>query len=79
MNKIKLPIHILVLDTIGVILAGVGLYEWFSGSSLIPEQYHFENYYLVMVVIGLLLMAPALLYIIKIARGGDKNSGPREI
>ncbi|MBX2869917.1 MAG: DUF1418 family protein [Acidiferrobacterales bacterium] len=79
MDKIKLPVHILVLDTVGAILAGVGLYEWFSGSSLVPERYHFANYYVIMVVVGLLLMGPALMFIINKARRGDKKSGPREI
>ena len=79
MDKIRLPFHILVLDAVGAILAGVGLFEWFSDSSLVPERYHFESYEIGMVVAGLLLMVPALLFIINKARGGDKESGPREI
>lgn len=74
-RKLKLPLHLLALDAVGVVLAGLGLAEWFAGTNLVPPAFQFENYSIVMVVVGGLLTMPAIVHIVKSARGKH----PREI
>jgi len=56
---------------VGVILLGLGLSEWFAGTNLVPASLQFENYYIVMVLFGGLLMLPALGFMLKIALGRE--------
>ena len=46
----------------------LGLFEWFSDSSVVPDQYKFANYHVAMIVVGALLMAPLVLHVLKRAR-----------
>ena len=64
---LKIPLHLLLLDFIGAALLGLGLAEWFANTGLVPESLRFENYYIVMVIAGGLLMLPVLLHFIKLA------------
>jgi len=72
-GKYKLPINLFILDTIGVALAGLGLFEWLSGSSVVPDQFKFENYHIAMVVVGVVLMAPVTIHFINRALGARKG------
>lgn len=74
-RKLKLPLHLLALDAVGVVLVGLGLAELFAATGLVPPAFQFENYSIVMVVVGGLLMMPAIVHIIKSAHGKH----PREI
>ena len=67
---LKIPLHLLVLDFVGAALLGLGLAEWFANTGLVPESLRFENYYIVMVIVGCLLMLPVLLHFMKLARSG---------
>jgi hypothetical protein len=73
-NKFKIPIHMIVLDVLGATLAALGLVEWFTSLSFIPDQYKFEYYYIAMVIIGVLMMIPMHLHIFKIAMGSKTSS-----
>ncbi|MFT5426263.1 MAG: hypothetical protein ACI9ZT_001204, partial [Gammaproteobacteria bacterium] len=55
-RKFKLPIHMIVLDMLGAVLAALGLMEWFTGLSFVPDAFKFEYYYIVMIVVGVILM-----------------------
>ena len=60
-KKYKPPIELLVLYTVGSLFVGLGLFELFAETEIVPDQYKFENYELTMVVVGALLMLPKLL------------------
>lgn len=64
-KSLKLPPYLLLLDLIGILLIGLGLYELVSESSLIPEQYQFEQYPLMMIVVGVLLTLPMVVFVIR--------------
>ncbi|KRT54170.1 DUF1418 family protein [endosymbiont of Ridgeia piscesae] len=66
-RQIKLPPQLLLLDMLGAILMGVGLADWLANTSLVPESMRFENYDIVMVVVGGLMMLPPLIYIVRTA------------
>jgi len=73
-NKFKIPIHMIVLDLLGATLAALGLVEWFTALSFIPDQLKFEYYYITMVIIGVLLMIPMHVHIFKMAMGNKISS-----
>jgi hypothetical protein len=65
-----LPVHLLVLDLIGALLVGLGLFEQFSGSSLLPEALRDPGLPWVMIACGVLLMVPLVVHFIALARRG---------
>ncbi len=64
-ERFKLPLHLVALDAVGAILAMLGLFEWFSESSVVPDEYKFPNYHVAMIVVGVLLMAPMVVHAVK--------------
>ncbi len=58
------PLVLLILDTVGVILAGIGLAEKFANTNLVPESWQFHNYELAMILVGVVLMLPFLLFVV---------------
>ena len=74
-ERFKLPLHLVALDFLGAVLAMLGLFEWLSESSVVPDQYKFENYHVAMIVVGGVLMAPLVVHIIQRARRGAERSG----
>ncbi|HEX9626157.1 MAG TPA: DUF1418 family protein [Acidiferrobacterales bacterium] len=66
----KIPPQLLILDAVGVILAGLGLAERLAGTNLVPTALRFENYDIVMIVVGILLMVPLVRHIVNAARAG---------
>ena len=76
-KKFKPSLPALILDFIGAVLVGVGLYEWFSGSSFVPDQYKFENYFVVIIIVGVVLMTPYFLEMLRHFR--KDKAGPREV
>jgi hypothetical protein len=75
-GKFKLPIHMIVLDMLGAVLAALGLMEWFTGLSFVPDAFKFEYYYIVMIVVGVILMIPMHIHIFKFIMG--KNTSDSE-
>ena len=61
--KFKMPIYMILLDIFGATLAALGLLEWFTDMSFVPDQLKLEYYYIAMVIIGVLLMVPMHLHI----------------
>jgi len=59
------PMGVIVLDFIGATLIGVGLFEWHAGAEFVPLAWRFENYHLVMIGAGFLLMLPLFFYFIR--------------
>ena len=74
-KKLPLPLSLVLLDAVGTVLLGLGLAEWLAGTGLMPEALRFDNYAIVMVVTGLLLILPLLAFILRKALGRS----PREI
>ncbi len=68
-KKLRIPIQLLVLDALGAVLLGIGLAEWVAGTDLVPESLQFDNYYIVMVVCGVLLMLPLIAFVLRTALG----------
>ena len=64
-KKLKMPIHVIILDLIGAAVASLGLVEWFTDLSFIPDQFKFEYYYIAMVVCGILMMVPMHVHIFR--------------
>ena len=64
-NIQTLPINLLVLDIIGSILIGLGVAKYFGNVDVLPEKFQFENYWVVLILVGALLMFPMLLHYIK--------------
>ena len=60
-----MPIHLIILDLLGAAVAALGLVEWFTELSFIPEQFKFEYYYIAMVICGVLMMAPMHVHIFR--------------
>lgn len=58
-------IKLLLLDLVGCVLLGVGLFEKFSGPQLIPEANRFPHYEIYLIVFGFLLTIPFVVSVIK--------------
>jgi hypothetical protein len=69
-TTLTIPPRLLMLDVVGVILAGLGLAERFAGTDLVPAELRFADYDIVMIVVGVLMMVPLGRYVLKAARGG---------
>ncbi len=68
-NKFRIPMHMIVLDLFGAMLAALGLLEWFTELSFVPDQLKFEYYFILMIVIGGLMMLPMHLHIYRMVMG----------
>ncbi|MEM1413191.1 MAG: DUF1418 family protein [Pseudomonadota bacterium] len=64
-GPLPIPLHLIVLDTIGMVLVGIGLYELFSDAGLVPENLRFEGFETVFISVGLLLMAPLVVHLVR--------------
>lgn len=74
----KIPAAMLAADAMGAILLGLGLAEHFANTNLVPASLQFQYYTFVMMVAGVALMLPFLIYIIKTAverKPPDQNKG----
>ncbi len=74
-KQLKLPFSLILLNGIGGILLGLGLADMFGNIQIVPEALRINNYQTIMIVIGILLELPFILFIIKHAMG----KGPREV
>ena len=73
-NNFKIPFYMIVLDILGATLAALGLVEWFSDLSFVPDQFKIEYYYVALVIIGVMMMIPMHLHIFRIVLR-NKTSG----
>jgi len=68
-RKLQLPVRLLVLDMLGSLVLAAGLYELFvDDHSLFPPALRFPGYALVLIGIGLVIMLPAVLDMVKYFR-----------
>lgn len=72
-TPLKIPLRLLVLDAIGLVLVGVGLADWLAGTQLVPAGLRFEDYEIVMIIIGVALMVPMYRHIIGYVRAGGAH------
>ena len=69
------PISILILDLFGALMVALAIVEIGEPGALVPPQYAFPHYPLVLLVLGSLLMWPMVRHMIKRAR--QKTETPR--
>lgn len=55
---------LLLLDFIGLLLAGLGLAKLFANVDVIPEPFRFEHYGLIFLVVGFALTIPLFYFVI---------------
>lgn len=77
--SLKIPFDLLALDFVGVLLLALGVLEGFTDKNLVPEALKFEHYPWVLIVAGLLLMAPLLLHIIRFVTKSPKDPRERDV
>ncbi len=66
-RKLQIPVWILFLDIVGLIPLTIGA-PTLEGSDLLPEQYRFNGYGIVCMLVGVLLMTPMGLWIYRLRR-----------
>lgn len=74
-RKLSIPMRLIIMDAIGAVLLGVGVAELFANTNLVPAAWRFENYAIVMIILGIALMLPIITYMLS----GRKSSGTREV
>ena len=74
-EKSRLPVWIMILDSIGSIFLGLGAVSYFADLNIIPVALRSDGYGIKMMVIGGILYIPALIFILR----KFTNRAPREI
>lgn len=64
-RPLKLPPVLLFLDVLGTGLLVLGILEGFTAQGVLPDSLKFESYPFVLVGVGVALMAPLFLHIIR--------------
>lgn len=72
-QKIQLPISLIILDGIGAILVAIALAEMFGEFDIIPDALKFNNYQIIMIITGVLLMIPFIIHVINIVKGNTSR------
>ena len=67
-GKIRSLVRVLVVDTAGTLLFGLGLFEHFSDHGIVPQSLRFTHYDTVLILVGGALMLWALWDFIAILR-----------
>jgi hypothetical protein len=72
-KRITIPLGLVALDAIGLVLIGLGLVKIASGTDLIPAGMRFGNYAIVFLLVGVALLVPFNVHMIKMimARGAE--------
>lgn len=65
MQKMKIPLALVVLDFVGMAFIGLGLAEKFANTGLVPRSMQFPNYEWIMIGIGVMLAVPFITHIVK--------------
>ena len=76
---LKIPLDLLALDFVGVLVLALGILEGFTDKNVFPDALKFEHYPWVLIVVGVLLMAPLVLYLIRSVTKGPKGPGERDV
>ncbi|MCC6715833.1 MAG: DUF1418 family protein [Gammaproteobacteria bacterium] len=63
---VSIPVGLVVLEAIGLVLIALGLVKIASGTDLLPEVMRFGNYPLVFLVVGVALLVPFNVHMIRI-------------
>ena len=58
--KLRLPIHLILLDFAGALMIVVAAMEWLDPGSTLPSHYASRPYLLGLIVLGILLMWPLI-------------------
>jgi hypothetical protein len=64
-RPLKLPPFLLFLDVLGTALLALGILEGFTAQGLLPDSLKFDHYPYVLIGLGVALMAPLFLHIIR--------------
>ncbi len=72
--KNKPPLLLIALDAIGVVLIGVALAEKFANVKIVPVQFLFKDYQLLMIMVGIFFALPYLVWIVRDFLGKKKIS-----
>lgn len=59
----KMPLSLVILDGLGTALLGVGVAKYFANIDVLPVNFQFESYAIVLMFAGGLLMLPMLTYL----------------
>ncbi|MGV6827390.1 MAG: DUF1418 family protein [bacterium] len=73
MEKWKPPVGLIILDGIGALLIAVGVAEHVGAISIVPEVLKTENYTIILIVVGGMLMAPLIMSIVNRAKSQQKK------
>lgn len=68
-NKLALLIKLMVMDAIGLTLIGLGVAKLQVNLEVLPVNLRFPNSGWMFIMIGLALLAPTLMYVIKFVTG----------
>ena len=55
----------IILDIIGSVLVGIGLTAFFGDVHLIPVSWRFENYPIFLIIVGIFLIVPFIVFMVK--------------
>ena len=70
----QIPLKLIILDAIGTILAGLGLAKYFAGVDVLPQSLLLDESGLSLILIGVLLIAPMMIWIIRRALSAQSSS-----
>ncbi len=70
----QIPLKLIILDAIGTILAGLGLAKYFAGVDVLPPSLLLDESGLSLILIGVLLIAPMMIGIIRRALSAQSSS-----
>lgn len=65
--SMKLPPILLVLDLMGTAIVALGLFELYADPGWFPPALQFRHYPWVLIAIGVALMLPALVFLMRAA------------
>jgi hypothetical protein len=72
---LKIPLDLLALDFVGVLVLALGILEGFTDKNVFPDALKFDHYPYVLIGLGVALMAPLFLHIIRhITRDPNQSS-----
>jgi len=64
-ERVSIPIGLVVLEAVGLVLITLGLVKMASGTDLLPAGLRFGNYPLVFLLVGVALLVPFNVHMIK--------------
>jgi hypothetical protein len=67
-----LPLALVVLDMIGMGLAGLSAAQQFGGVGVLPAALRFPGDSLLLMVLGVALMLPLIVHVVRVALSGQR-------